>query len=885
MKLMVIDGNSLVSRAFYGMHQNLTTVEGQPTGAIYGFLTMLHRYLKDIKPEALCVTFDMKAPTFRHKQYEEYKAGRKPMPEELASQLPLLREVLEALQIPYYQIEGWEADDLLGTIARIDEEQGVETVVVTGDRDSLQLVTEKTSVLYLGTKKNILYTPSVFEEEYGFPAKNIVDLKALMGDTSDNIPGIKGLGVKTVTPLIGSYHTIEAIYEKLQAPEETLGLGKSAINKLRGGEEDARLSYELATIMKNAPLNFVPEKQKIVPPDHTALYDILSSLELHKMIEYYNLTPSVEEVASTLGAYTVESVTTQARWKELQEEWQGQRLTVLALPEVAGVAVYVEPSGEKEEGCCALLLEREVEDYGSFLEGLFQGDYTLQVHESKALRHALLAEGIQPTNITFDVEVAAYLIAPDDKEYSIETLCKRYLKFSPNPSEHYTDCESFSALSDPSVALGTWSNHVVILSALGTLFQEKLEEQELLWVYEHIELPLCGVLAKMEREGVCVDRSLLQGYEVRLGQRVEELQQLIQEEAGEAFNVSSPSQLGKILFEKMELPAVKKTKTGYSTNIEVLEQLKQEHPNLPILGYVIEHRHVSKLHSTYAKGLLKVVTSQGKIHTTFKNTVTGTGRLSSTDPNLQNIPIRTPLGEELRYMFVAQEGNVLIDADYSQIELRLLAELSGDENMISAFLSGEDFHSLTASQVFHVPVGEVDSTMRRAAKAVNFGIVYGMSAFSLSQDIGVTVYEAKEYITRYFKTYPQVEAFMTEVVAEAKAKGYVKTAYGRRRAVPELNSSNGIKRNAAERVAQNMPMQGTAADIMKLAMIAVEELLLAYPKAKLVLQIHDEIIVECGEEEKDELCEKIRQVMEGVADFRVPLLAETNWGKSWGDSH
>lgn len=883
MKLLVIDGNSLVNRAFYGMSSDLSTVGGQPTGAIYGFFTMLNKIQKEHKPQALCVTFDLKAPTFRHKTYEEYKAGRKSMPEELVSQLPILKDILKEMNIPCYAVEGWEADDLMGTISKLNTEAGWETIVATGDRDSFQLITDTASVHYIGTKKFTLYTRAVFEEEYGFPPIHLIDLKAIMGDKSDNIPGVKGLGEKTVMPLIQEHRTIDVIFEKLKDPEEKLGLKPAALKKLREGEEMVRLSYDLAEIRLNAPLeDYTPEKNLCVEPNHVELYGKLADLELQKLIQLYGVEESPVNVEEILGVCEREDILTMERANELLECWKGKTLSVLALPRLSGVAVC-----EKTENkvFCALVLENGLDGYGAFLKSLFTSDFSLCVHGSKVLQYELLQEGITASNIAFDVELAGYLLNPDDKDFSLEVLGRRYLKFTPASAELYDSEESFSPLSDMELAKEAWVSHTALITALAEEFQLKIEAMLLHQVYYEIELPLCGILAKMQVEGISMDKNLLVTYGEKLLARVEELETLIHKEAGEEFNIASTQQLGTILFEKMELPTGKKTKTGYSTNVEVLEELKSNFPEHKILDYVIEHRHVSKLHSTYAKGLEKVITPQGKIHSTFKNTVTATGRLSSTDPNLQNIPIRTELGAELRYMFVADSGKVLIDADYSQIELRLLAHLSKDERMISAFLSEEDFHTQTASQVFHVPVEDVDSTMRRAAKAVNFGIVYGISAFSLSQDIGVTVAEAKQYITRYFKTYPEVKVFMEKIVETAKETGMVSTLYGRKRWVPDVNTSNAIRRKAGERVAQNMPMQGTAADVMKLAMIAVDKLLEGYPEAKLVLQIHDEIIVECPESQAEELCEKIRSAMESVADFSVPLLVEAKAGKSWGDSH
>lgn len=883
MKLMAIDGNSLVNRAFYGVAQTLSTSDGQPTGAIYGFLTMLHKLLKEYKPEALCVTFDLKAPTFRHLAYKEYKAQRKPMPMELVSQLPILKEVLAALNIPCYAVEGWEADDLLGTIGRLNDQAQWETIIVTGDRDSLQLLTEKTSVHLITSKKTILYTPTVFEEEYGFLPIHLVDLKGLMGDTSDNIPGIKGLGEKTVTPLIEIFNTLDAIYEKLQDPDETLCLKPAALKKLREGEEMARLSHDLATIRCTAPLDsYNPQDNLIATPNEKELFQLLSQLELNKLIEYYNLDDLQEDVSAVLGTCDTEEVTRTERTKELLALWKGKTLSVLTLPQLAGIAIL---DSSEETGHCALFLETSYSDYGNFLKEFFVGDFQLQVHQSKQLQHELLLEGIIPTNITLDAEIAAYLLAPDDKEYSLETLGKRYLKFTPMSADLYTDTESFSPLSDRGTALGAWTTHTSILSALAKVFIPRIESNQLNQVMDEIELPLCAVLAQMEVTGITLDRAVLKTYGEKLEKRIGSLEILIEKEAGESFNISSPKQLGVILFEKLQLPVGKKTKTGYSTNVEVLEDLHSKYPEYPILGYVIEHRQLSKLHSTYVKGLQKVLTPQGKIHTTLKNTVTTTGRLSSTEPNLQNIPIRTPLGAELRHMFVAEPHTVLIDADYSQIELRLLAHLSGDETMISAFLSDEDFHAQTASKVFHIPLDEVDATMRRAAKAVNFGIVYGKKGFSLSQDIGVTVAEANQYISHYFDTYPKVKEFLDGIATSAMTSTCVTTLYGRKRWLANAKSSNKMVQNAAIREAQNMPMQGTAADIMKLAMIAVSDMLKDYPEAKLVLQIHDEIIVQCPESQSEELRQKIKETMENVADLSVPLLVEAEIGKSWGDAH
>lgn len=882
--LLVVDGNSMVNRAYYGMHSPLSTVEGQPTGAVYGFFTMLHKILRIYRPEGVCVTFDVKGHNFRKDIYEGYKSSRKGMESDLASQIPLVRRVLEGMGIPWFGLESWEADDLMGTISKKMEEETEDwhTVIASGDRDILQLVSERTSVHLMLTKETTCYTPALFFEEYGFDPIHLIDLKALMGDKADDIPGIKGVGDKKAIPLIQEYQSLDMIYEKLKDPEETLGMKPAALKKLREGEEMARLSYDLATIRRNAPLEgFSVEAVTYqgVAGHQESLPTLMAELELNQLVETYGIQVVQVPESEVLGECVSEVVTTLERGQALLEQWQGKRLVVLWLPSLYGFSVY-----SAEDGLCAVLMENQMGAYEQMLQDLFLGDFSIIVYSSKALQYELLQRGISASNIIFDVELAAYLLAPDHKEYSLEYMGKRYLKFTPRSEDLYGE-ECFSPLGNSQEALDVMVSHTLLLSKLAGILLEKLQDFEMMSLYQEIELPLCGILAKMQKEGISVDRPLLEAYGKKLLARCEELEKLIHQEAGEEFNISSPQQLGEILFEKLEFPSGKKTKKGYSTDMEVLEKLRGEYPERAILSYLIEFRQVSKLHSTYAKGLLKELQKDGKIRSVFKNTVVGTGRLSSTEPNLQNIPIRTTLGAELRHMFVAEEGCVLIDADYSQIELRLLAHLSQDEGMISAFNSGEDFHTQTASRVFALPVEQVDSEKRRAAKAVNFGIIYGMGAYSLSQDIGVPIYAADEYITKYFATYPGVKLFMNAVVAEAVETGYVTTMFGRRRWVPEVSSSNLVTKKGGERVAQNVPMQGTAADIMKKAMVSVDELLKDYPEAKILLQIHDEIIVQCPEGQGEELREKIVSVMEGVANLSVPLLVEGNCGKSWGDSH
>ena len=894
-KLMVIDGNSIVNRAFYGVSQNLTTREGQPTNAIFGFLNILGKLLDDASPDALCVTFDRKAPTFRHLQYEGYKAQRKGMPEELASQMPILKDVLGAMNIPMYEMDGWEADDLIGTISVKDTAAGWETVIVTGDKDSLQLVTDTTTVKLVSTRMGRTttrdMTPEAFREEYGFDPIHIIDLKALMGDASDNIPGVKGVGEKTAMALVGRYGSIDALYAAMPTPEMAPGTPAKpgVIKKLQEGEEMARMSYDLATIRCDAPLDFTPEENLRREVDNDKLYQLFLNLEFAKLIDKYHLTapqgegaPQAEQAVECVC--TSEVVETWERLDELMKLWQAADfVNVLALPNLDVVCVEYRPS--PNEGHAALLFADRLEGYNDFLKAFFtSGDIKKVTHSLKALWRALLAEGIAPAGFVFDTEVAAYLLAPSDGSYELEKLGMTYYNQEFPKAKDYLAEGAFGPLADPAVPTGALMSHASLIGSLRETLTGRLRELGMWDLYETIDLPLCGVLAEMEQEGFLIDRGALAEFGQMLSGRIAQVQQEIYTLAGEdTFNINSTQQLGKILFDKLGLPPVKKTKTGYSTNAEVLEKLRGQHP---IIEAILEYRQLTKLNSTYVEGLGKVIGPDGRIHTSFQNTVTATGRLSSTEPNLQNIPVRTELGAQLRKMFVAPAGKVLVDADYSQIELRLLAHMAGDQAMIDGFNSGDDIHTITASQVFGVSPEEVTPLMRRSAKAVNFGIVYGISPFSLSQDIGVSVPQAKEYMEKYFEHYSGVRAYMDGVVEQAKKDGYVTTLFARRRWIPELKSSNFNTRSFGERVALNAPIQGTAADIIKLAMIRVRDRLKAEGlEGKLVLQVHDELIVECPEGEAEQVCKLVEEEMEGVAALSVPLLAETHAGTSWAEAH
>ena len=885
MKLMVIDGNSIVNRAFYGVSQNLSTRDGLPTNAVFGFLNILLKLLEEEQPEGLAVAFDLRAPTFRHLAYEGYKAQRKGMPEELAVQMPVLKEVLAAMNIRCCQLEGWEADDLLGTMARINEAEGGTTVIVTGDKDSLQLINDHTTVKLVTTRmgqtatKNM--TPEAFREQYGFDPIHMIDLKALMGDTSDNIPGVKGIGEKTAMALMAQYPSIRDLYDNL----DKVDAKPAVLKKLAEGEGDARMSYDLATIRCDAPMDFRVEDAARKPWNEGALYDILLRLEFSKLIDKLGLHPGPaggsggEQVFE--GTCESEIVTERARMEELLAQFQSRDyVTFLPLPDLNGLCVEY---GTADHGRAAVFLADRLDCYNEFLRGFFSAGVKKVTHDVKPLMGRLLEEGLSLDGFVFDTAIAAYLLAPTDGSYELEKLSVSYFNFEVAKAAAYQAEDAFGPLADLTEPLAAWLSHTALVEALYEEQKDKLAELGLEQAFYDIDLPLCAVLARMEREGVLVDRKALAEFGVTLTEGIAQSERTIYELAGERFNILSPKQLGHILFDVLGLPPVKKTKTGYSTNAEVLEKLRPHHE---IIGHILEYRQLTKLNSTYVEGLTRVIGPDGRIHTSFQNTVTATGRLSSTEPNLQNIPVRTPLGAEMRKMFGAPEGCVLVDADYSQIELRLLAHMSGDSAMIDAFNDRVDIHTVTASQVFGVGVDEVTPDMRRTAKAVNFGIVYGISAFSLSEDIHVSVAQAKAYMEKYFEHYSGVRAYMDRVVEQGREDGYVATLYGRRRWLPELKSSNFNTRAFGERVALNMPIQGTAADVIKLAMLRVDEALRREGlAARLVLQVHDELIVECPEEEAETVRALLAREMEGVAKLSVSLAADAKIGKTWADAH
>ena len=838
MKLLILDGNSVINRAYFGV-KPLTTREGLYTHAIYGFLNILERMEKEEQPEAICVAFDLHGPTFRHLKYDGYKANRHGMPEELAMQMPIMKDVLRAMNIPIYECNGWEADDVIGTVGKICSNNDWECVIVTGDRDSLQLIDENVHVKLVISKPGqttaTLYTEEKFREEYGFEQKKLIDLKALMGDSSDNIPGVAGVGPKTAKELLAKFGSLDGVYENI----DDSSIRPKLREKLLKDKENAYLSYDLATIRPEAPIEFAPRDAIVQPYNRPELYNLFQKLEFVRLIDKYGLRGAAAEMPKP-------------------ESEREPLPKVDAMPDtVASCALYLSEDGSIglawESGVCAFT-PMEAQMGGLSLTGK-----NIIFHDSKTTMHSLDEMGISFGDCVFDTALAAYDLNPSQSDYPVSKLATNFLGMSVEDRDAAACAEAIWHLR-------------------GELTAE-LEKNGMAKLYEEIELPLCQVLYRMEKRGISIDRSQLEQFGEMLTQRIADCEALIYSYSDGKFNINSTKQLGELLFEKLGLPPVKKTKTGYSTNAEVLEKLKGKHPIIPA---IMDYRMLTKLKSTYADGLIKEIREDGRIHTTFQNLVTATGRLSSTEPNLQNIHVRTDLGAEIRKMFVPKPSCVLVDADYSQIELRVLAHIADDSVMQEAFCSGADIHTATAAQVFGVPVETVTSLQRRHAKAVNFGIVYGISEFSLAEDIGVSRYEARAYIDNYLANYRGVRAYMKKVVEEAREIGYTQTLYGRKRYIPELKSSNFNIRSGAERIALNTPIQGTAADLIKLAMIRVEKALNDnFPEAELLLQVHDELIVECPEAIAEQVAKLISEEMQSVAKLQVPLTAEAKIGKSW----
>lgn len=873
MKIMVIDGNSILNRAYFGI-RNLSNHEGTPTNAVYGFLSTLFKQEDEEKPDRIVVCFDVKEKTFRHKKFDFYKATRKPMEENLAVQLPIIKEVLDALGIVRCEMAGYEADDLLGTISRRANEHGDECVLLTGDRDSLQLAGGGTVVRLVkssqGKTTYTSYTTEKFREEYGFDPIRLIDLKSLMGDSSDNIPGVKGVGEKSAMQLLHDFGSLDGIYEHIDDER----IKKGVRTKLLADEQSARDSYWLATIDRSVPLELDVENLPEPKMDKAALYALLTRLEFDQFIRRLGLTeeqapaaqlavPACRAVSSAFEAFTLlDSLTESDRVFALT----GKTVRVLCLM-------------DGEEAYC-LYADDMGEAWNDVLARLFDGSINLALHDAKDTIKLLLQSGLDPRGISFDTALAAYLIDPTQSSYELPRLalacCNAML-----PDLDLDDPAALSPLGGREATEGAAARYLAAMREIFREMNDKIEQFGMRKLYYEIELPLERVLAEMENAGCAVAPEELRTFGERLETRIRDLVDGIYQDAGAEFNINSPRQLGEVLFERLGLPAPKKTKTGYSTSAEVLERLRDEHP---IIAHILEYRRLTKLKSTYVDGLLAVVdTKDNRIHTHFQQMVTATGRLSSTDPNLQNIPVRTELGRELRRMFVAPDkDHVLIDADYSQIELRVLAHISQDKHMIGAFVAGQDIHAATASKVYHLPLDEITSAMRSSCKAVNFGIVYGISDFSLAQDIGVSRKEAAEFIKTYLDSYPGIENYMTNIKQTAREQGYVTTLFGRRRAVPDIDSKNFNVRSAAERIAMNTPIQGTAADIIKIAMVRVRDRLKREGlESRLILQVHDELILEAPLREKDAAAKILTEEMENAFKMDAPLVAEANCGASW----
>lgn len=872
-KILLIDGHSILNRAFYGL-PDLTNAEGRHTGAVYGFLNILFRILEEEKPDYLTVAFDLHTPTFRHKIYEAYKGTRKGMPQELREQVPLILEMLTAMGIKIVSLEGYEADDLLGTLARRSEAQGMDVTILSGDRDLLQLATEKILIRLPKTTKGKTviedYHAQQVAEKYQVTPPQIIELKALMGDSSDNIPGIPGVGEKTATKLVVEFGTIENAYAHLEEVKPN-----KARESLRVHYDMASLSKTLATINTESPLNFAYEDAKM-----DNLYT-KEAYELCKQLEFKNL----------LGRFDREAVAE----KNMEQDFfscadlSGAEALFekAALRSAAGVALMADK--DRVYGLGLALDEKEV--YYVPVEGLLTGEYLcgkIQTLSEKTLISALDIKSLlkhvklQKPSRVFDAGVGVYLLNPLKSAYTFDDIAKEYLGglLLPTREDLLGKVPLAKAWEDGLEGLMNLACYTAY-TALCSMdpVKKALQETEMWKVYEEIELPLVFTLDSMEKWGIRVKGEELKEYGEKLMVRIEELEKLIYQQAGEEFNINSPKQLGVILFEKMGIPGGKKTKTGYSTAADILEKLA---PEQPIVNDILEYRQLTKLKSTYADGLGNVIEDDGRIHSTFNQTITATGRISSTKPNLQNIPVRMELGRLIRKVFVPEEGFVFVDADYSQIELRVLAHMSGDEKLIQAYKEAQDIHRLTASQVFHVPFDEVTPLLRRNAKAVNFGIVYGISSFGLSQDLSITRKEAAEYIEKYFETYPKIKGFLDGMVLEGREKGYVTTMFGRRRPIPELKSSNFMQRSFGERVAMNSPIQGTAADIIKIAMnrvygrMAQEGL-----ESRLVLQVHDELLIETKKEELAAVSRILEEEMKGAARLAVELEVDMHEGENW----
>ncbi len=880
-RIVIIDGYSLIFRAFYAMQRPMITSEGIYTQGIYGFLNMLNKIEEDFSPEYIAVAFDLKEPTFRHKEYEGYKAGRKPTPPELLMEIPILKDILKAMNIRILEVPGFEADDIIGTVSRIAEEQGMEPIIFTGDKDALQLTSDVTKVVF--TKKGVtdfdLYDREKMQERYGLTPSQFIDLKGIMGDSSDNIPGIPGIGEKGGIELLTQFGSLE---EVLEHSDE---IKKPAMRKKVEENADlARMSKHLATIIRDVPLEVGLEDMVFNEPDYEELTALYKKLEFKSFLKKLGTKAAVENKVSFDPA-------------ELEFKGEkigiGDRMDLYKLYDLKGKDVFVEIFGEfshvKGNSAESIVFVADnayyidlrlvsIEDLNAELKDI---DFRIWGHDFKDTLFVMMSLGIEIKELAFDTSIAEYVIDVSKKDYSLKTVAIERLGYDPDNDEHAADSQMsmFRKAFEDNTAKAVRDEAVA--RALRKIQEADIKEKGLEKVYYECELPLVEVLASMERTGILCDKAYLDEFGNSLGSEIEKLEEEIYELAGEKFNIKSTQQLGDILFDKLELPHGKKTKKGYSTSADVLEKVKDDHPIVP---KVLEYRNLTKLASTYIEGMKPLIASDGRIHCHFQQTVTQTGRISCTEPNLQNIPVRQELGRKIRKAFHAGEGKILVGADYSQIELRVLAHLSGDEALIEAFNNNEDIHRMTAARVLGIPLEEVKPIDRSRAKAVNFGVIYGMSSFGLSEEINVTRKEAEAYIKEYFNKHPKVKSYMDGQIEFVKEKGYSETILGRKRKINEIKASNFMVRQLGERLAMNTPIQGSAADIIKIAMNMVyRELKEKHPESRLILQVHDELIIEADINELEDIKELLTRNMQEAMELKVKLLSDLNTADNWYD--
>ncbi len=872
MKYLVIDGNSIINRAFYGI-KLLNAKDGHFTNAIYGFMNILLNLCEKYAPDAIMVAFDVHEPTFRHKKYDDYKAGRKSPPQELIEQFDPLKKLLTAYGCSIIECPGYEADDILGTLS-VSIKEDDHCYIATGDRDSLQLIRKNVSVLLTTTKmgrsQTVEYDEALLFEEYGVIPSGMIEIKALQGDTSDNIPGVAGIGPKTAGELIKKYTDIDNIYNNIDNIEVSPGVR----NKLIQGKESAFFSRELGTICTSAPINANLQFYLKAKRDEGLLLNELARHEMFKMIEKLKLnTNSISVSSADTETSVYHSVKLQLiSFDDLKNQLSAANKYCFDICLDNNYPQFATISDENN----IFVIENNSLDFIQKLTELLESDISIITHDCKSIYSFAIENNFNIHKVAFDIKLAAYLLDANSNDYSVQSLTLSYNIGKPEISFNDSTTESFYNENSEYI------NNVSLLNPLAVRLDSVITERNQNSLLTEIEIPLAFVLAEMEKTGMKVDVNGIAEFSDFLTQQIRAIENEIHDAAGEAFNINSPKQLGIILFEKLGLPVKKKTKTGYSTNAEILESLAEDYP---VVSKILEYRTYSKLKSTYCDGLIKAVSSDNRVRSTFNQTETRTGRLSSTEPNLQNIPVRTPLGREMRKFFIAEDGYTIIDADYSQIELRVLAALSEDKNMIEAFNSGTDIHSVTASKVFNVPINNVTTDLRSKAKAVNFGIVYGIGAFSLAKDIKSTRAEADSFIKSYLALYSSVDKYMNNCITEAKQSGYSETLFNRRRYLPELSSSNGMIRSFGERVARNMPIQGTAADIIKIAMIKVNNRLKEeFPSSHLIMQVHDELIIEAPKGDAEAVAAIIKEEMENAVSLSVKLEADTAIGKSWYDA-